>query len=128
MKLQYLLLGLAFTGALTSCEMDFTNPNGLGLNESLQTANDMQKWVDGAYAQLRGRSYGAYVTNTDVQTEHFNSTQNEGNRNGELHGWMANSSTDQIDDTWGGYYTMLKNINNIIEKVPNVKAEKEADK
>ena len=128
MKLQYILLGLAFTGALTSCEMDFENPNGLGLGESLKTANDMQKWVDGTYAQLRGRSYGSYMTNTDVQTENFNATLNEGNRNGELHGWMANSSTDQIDDTWGGYYTMLKNVNNIIEKAPAINVDKAADK
>lgn len=123
-----LLLFLAASVMVVSCDLDRYPYNAIEQSQSFMTIKDATTLNNGLYASLRGRVYGIFTFSTDVQADLLNATLDYGNRNGFPHKWGQFLSDDYtIRDTWQNYYSAITNVNNVIDNSGRIKIENDAD-
>jgi hypothetical protein len=119
-----LMVGGVSLLAMTSCEkkLDLYPYDSIELSQSFKTIQDARAWNNSIFQHLRGRVYGLYMYSQDVQGDQLNATLDYGNRNGNPHRWDDSFRADDytIRDVWQGYYSTMKNVNAIIQNMPNV--------
>lgn len=123
-KLKYIVIGLLGI-SMTSCKKEnlekFPTSN-IALDQSFQSVRDAKTWNTGLYGLLRGRFYGIYQYNQDVQGDQLNATVDFGNRNGFPHRWEGFEATEtNLNAVWTGYYLGITNANIMLEGFEKIK-------
>lgn len=113
---KYILMGIAITSLLSSCDLDLYPYNVIESSQSFKTVSDAKNWANRLHSDLRGRVYGHYILSPDIQADQLNATSDYGNNYGSVHRWTDLTSDNyQIRDNWQGYYSALINVNTAIE-------------
>lgn len=112
---------------LTACDLD-QMPNGqLPIEESWQQVSDAQQYQNGMYDALRSATYPPNIYSTDVQADQFNAANSYGNWMGYHHRWdFSDTQTTGDSPIWSRNYTTIKECNNIINNIDNIKAENDS--
>lgn len=133
LKLNYIVIGL-FGLFMVSCKksnLEKFPTSSIELEQSFQSVRDAKNWNTGLYALLRGRFYGIYQYNQDIQGDQLNATVDFGNRNGFPHRWEGFEATEtNINSIWSGYYRGITNANimlNGFEKITPANATETAE-
>lgn len=114
LKMTMVVVGLGL--ATISCELEKFPYDQIEQTQAFKSVKDAQTLNNGMYAQLRLRTHGLAMFNTDVQADLFNATLDYGNRNGFPHRWTEFLDSDySLRDIWRPYYSALANVNNIIQ-------------
>lgn len=118
LKLNYIAIGLLAL-SIASCKkehLDKFPSSNIELDQSFQSVRDAKTWNTGLYSLLRGRFYGVYQTNQDVQGDQLNATVDFGNRNGFPHRWEGFEATEtNLNTIWRGYYSGITNANIMLD-------------
>lgn len=118
LKLSYIAIGL-FALSIASCKkgnLDKFPTSNIELAQSFQSVRDAKTWNTGLYGLLRGRFYGIYQYNQDIQGDQLNATIDFGNRNGFPHRWEGFEATEtNINSIWSGYYRGITNANIMLD-------------
>lgn len=120
MKLKsiYIAAGLLML-SIASCKkstLDKFPTSSVELDQSLQSVRDAKLWNTGLYALLRGRFYGIYQYNQDIQGDQLNATVDFGNRNGFPHRWEGFEATEvNLNTIWTFYYRAITNANIMLD-------------
>ena len=114
---KYLLSLLLVGGALfTSCDMNQLAPGELQDTESLQTVNDAMLYRNNIYASFRALCSGAYVTDVELEMDHFVGVIGNGSRGQNFSTAAITSANGDIADNYYGCYSVMKNINFLISE------------
>lgn len=104
-----------------SCELNQYPYNAIEQTQAFQSMKDAATLNNGLYASFRGVVYGIYMFSTDVQADELNATLDYGNRNGFPHKWTPLLADDYtIRDTWRYQYSVITNINNVINNMGKI--------
>lgn len=102
---------------LTSCDMN-TEPDGsISLGDGVQTMNDVKAERNGLYSFLRSRSGGAYTSLSDLQSDLFIGTMQNGNAYLPFTTGNIQSNDGDIESIWAGLYSGLMQVNYFLEYV-----------
>lgn len=112
----------------SSCKKDFleqTSPNGVSINESFQTQNDILLAVNGTYQALRspnciGENAGLW---TDDRSDDVNTTDNQSN-NGEpfqFTSFSLVSSNTYLYSHWTALYVPVSRANLVLSAIAKIK-------
>ncbi len=116
-----MLLGLT----VVSCDMDKEPYGSLVEENALQSLNDVHRFRNSMYASLRGMTLGGWIVRSDIQMDEFHGVINNGNRLGIVSNGIFTSSTDEVTDYWGGCYSVIASANYLINKIEELKTDKE---
>lgn len=112
-----IFLAIAAIGlTLTSCDMDLNMPGTVTDNESVTTASDVEAFRNGIYSSFRALTSGGYVTDTELEMDKFLGTLDNGHRGQDFSTAQIPASNADITDNYAGCYSVMKNINFIIER------------
>lgn len=114
--LSILTLGIV----LTSCDMDKDQPGTIPDTSSLTTAADAKAYRNNAYSSFRALTSGGYITDTELEMDKFIGTFGNGARGQSFATAQINSSNSDIDENYSGCYSVMKNINFMLEKAPQL--------
>ena len=121
MKKVYISLMLLL-GLLCSCEMDKTPYGSLDDTSAIQSMNDLSRLRNGVYTRLRSMTSGAWVTYSDIQMDQFHGLTSNGNRVGVISNGLINSSDDDLESIFSGCYSVIANMNYLIEQCDKLAA------
>lgn len=123
MKKIFLSLLLVGGTLLSSCNMDELAPGQLNDEEALQTVTDAQQFRNNVYSSIRALCSGTYVTDTELEMDHFIGVQGNGSRGQTFSTAQITSSTSDVGDNYAGCYSVMKNINFLISGAEEIKAK-----
>lgn len=114
-----IILGLAVGAAalLSSCSMDTTNFGVMSQEVAIQSLNDVHKYNNGLYMQLRSIMAGQYIARPEIQADKFVATIGYGNRNGSYSAWTLNASDGDIEGMYQAMYNVINDVNFIVPKI-----------
>ncbi len=119
MKINKYFTGLMLGAALvTSCDMNQVPDNTIGLDNGLQSVAEVSAERDGLYSFLRGCCGGGYVVITDLQSDLFIGTMQNGNSYLSMTTGNIQSDDTDIEGIWAGYYAAIVQVNYFLDKVP----------
>lgn len=101
---------------LTSCNMDEIEPNTILDTEAINTAKDVEYFRNNLYSSLRALMAGDYITLTELEMDQFVGITGNGNRGMYVNTATVNSSSECVTDDYNGAYSVMKDINFLIEK------------
>lgn len=115
---KFSVLALLALPMATSCELDQYSPTNPSPEELTYTMPQAEAWRLGLYTTLRS-VYGFDIS--DLQTDNFVLTNQDGNQNGLEFNWVFNNSdTDRATTVWANAYTTILRANTVLENVPKV--------
>ncbi|MDE6802964.1 MAG: RagB/SusD family nutrient uptake outer membrane protein, partial [Muribaculaceae bacterium] len=103
---------------LSSCDMNETPENTIGLDNGLQSVAEVTAERDGLYSFLRSRCGGGYAVIPDLQSDLFIGTMQNGNSYLAMTTGNIQSDDSDIEGVWAGYYSAIVQLNYFLEKVP----------
>lgn len=121
-KLFLLAAVLFFAGC--DKDLEIAPPSSITINSFFKTEDDARSAINGVYVQMRNISGGIY-TYGDERTDLVNQAPDLGA------GSDINRNTIQpvtAGTSWAGYYTLLKDVNLVIAKVPDIAFTNENEK
>ena len=104
-------------GTLTSCDMNNEPEGTITLGEGIQSMSDVHSARTGLYSYLRGRSGGTYTTLSDLQTDLFIGTMQNGNSYLPFTTGNILSNDGDIQGIWAGLLNGIMQCNYYIENV-----------
>lgn len=112
------VLALLALPVATSCELDQYSPTNPSPEEIVYTMPQAESWRLGLYTTLRS-VYGFDIS--DLQTDNFVLTNQDGNQNGFEFNWTFNNNdNDRSTTVWANAYTTIFRANAVLENVPKV--------
>ena len=112
------VLALLALPVATSCELDQYSPTNPSPEEIVYTMPQAESWRLGLYTTLRS-VYGFDIS--DLQTDNFVLTNQDGNQNGSEFNWTFNNNdNDRSTTVWANAYTTIFRANAVLENVPKV--------
>lgn len=115
---KYSVLALMALPVATSCELDQLSPTNPGPEEVVNTVDDAESWRLGLYDGFRA-ACGFEIS--DIQTDNFVLTNQDGNAHGLTYSWQfLNSEVDDQTTVWSNAYTMIRRANDVLAYVPQV--------
>ncbi len=113
-----ILLSIFLAGSLlTSCDMD-TQPDGsIQLEGGFQKFNDVTDQRTGLYAALRSRCGGSYTALSDLQTDLFIGTMNNGNYYTAFTTGNIQSNNGDFEGFWSAPFSEVMQVNYFLEQV-----------
>lgn len=128
MKKYILIASLAFAGVFTSCDVERLPGDGIAIEESFQTLDDVELFRTGLYSGYRSSNYNGRRILSDFQVDIVNAVADYGNRKGLLYTWQDGMATDyDIEDYYELHYITISNINNFLENIDEIEIEDSAD-
>lgn len=121
MKKIFLSLCLICSLFTTSCDMDKTPIGALDDETAIQSLNDVFRFRNGLYINLRGLTNGSYVYITDMQVDQFQATMSYGNRNGIVHAGTFTSAEGEFESRWSTCYSVISSANYLLEQIDKLK-------
>ena len=116
MKMKKIYLGLMLLGSLfTSCDMDVKPEGSIMLDEGIQTINDALAERNGLYSFMRSRCGGSYVVTSDLQTDLFLGTMQNGNAYQSFVTGNILSNDRDIEGVWSGLLSGIMQVNYFLE-------------
>lgn len=117
MKRYHILFLTIFCLFLGACDDDLqiAPPSSISINSFFKNEDDAQSAMNGVYVQMRNVAGGLYLYGDERadNTEQTDlGTGNDANRN------AIQPTTGGSD--WGGYYSLLKDVNFVLAKVPEI--------
>lgn len=100
--------------------MDLNEPGKITDNESVKTVDDVKAFRNGLYSSFRALTSGAYIYNTEIEMDQFLGMFDNGNRLLSISNADVNASTSDIADIYSGAYSVMKNVNFLLELAPVV--------
>jgi len=129
-----ILLSLLLVGSmLTSCDMNLEPEGQINLGDGITKMADVTAQRNGLYAFLRTRSGGSYTGISDLQTDLFIGTMQNGNAYLSFTTGNILSNDGDIEGIWAGLLSGIMQVNYFIENVgafgesPELSAENKAD-
>lgn len=107
--------------SLSSCDMDLEAPGTINVEESVQTADDVKGFRNNIYSSIRALTSGAYITDTELQSDLFMGLRGNGGRGSTMSQGTFNPSTGDISSNYSGCYSVMKTINFLLEQANNLK-------
>lgn len=101
---------------LTSCNMDLDQPGTTLASESVQNVEDVAKFRNNLYNQLRALTSGSYVVGTDMQSDQFVGLRGNGGRGSTWTQSNINPSTSEISGPYSGCYGAISTCNFLLQK------------
>lgn len=89
---------------LSSCDMNLEQPGSITVGESVQTADDVRGFRNNLYSSLRALCGGAYITDSELQSDFFIGLRGNGGRGSTMSQSTFNPSTATISDNYSGCY------------------------
>lgn len=117
MKKIILGLAVAATALLSSCSMDTKNFGVMSQEVAIQSLNDVHKYNNGLYMQLRSHMAGTYIAYPEIQADKFVGTIVFGNRIGNFSTKSINASDQDVEDFYQEMYNVINDANFIIPKI-----------
>lgn len=108
---------MVVAGILTSCDMNNQPDGSITLDEGIQSMVDVRSERNGLYAYLRGRSGGSYTVLSDLQTDLFIGTMQNGNSYLSFTTGNILSNDRDIAGVWAGLFNGIMQCNYFIENV-----------
>ena len=108
-----LLLGAM---AFSSCDMDLKPVGTLDEETAIQSTQDMRKFRNTLYTNLRSVTSGAYVYLTDIQLDGFNGLISNGNNLSDFSYGQIYPTNSNVTNYWSSNYVMISNANALIDK------------
>ena len=113
-----ILLSLFLAGSLlTSCDMDTTPDGSIQLEGGIQKMTDITDQRTGLYAALRSRCGGSYTALSDLQTDLFIGTMNNGNYYTAFSTGNMLSNNGDIVSFWSAPFSGIMQVNYFLEQV-----------
>ena len=112
------LVGSLFT---TSCDMDKSPIGALDDQTAIQSLNDVFRFRNGLYGNLRGLTNGSYVYVTDMQADQFQAVMSYGNRNGIIHAGTFTSADGEFEGRWASCYSVIASCNYLLTQINKLK-------
>lgn len=106
--------------ALSSCDMNETQPGTIPDNKAIQTAEDCLSFRNGLYASLRALMAGDYITRTELETDYYVGIVGNGNRGMSFNTATVTSSLTDVTEPYDGSYSVMKNVNFLLEMANNL--------
>ena len=118
-----IFLALCLVGSLftTSCDMDKSPIGALDDQTAIQSLNDVFRFRNGLYANLRGLTNGSYVYVTDMQADQFQAVMSYGNRNGVIHAGTFTSADGEFEGRWSSCYSVIASCNYLLAEINKLK-------
>lgn len=118
-----IFLALCLVGSLftTSCDMDKSPIGELDDQTAIQSLNDVFRFRNGLYSNLRGLTNGSYVYVTDMQADQFQAVMSYGNRNGIIHAGTFTSADGEFEGRWAGCYSVIASCNYLLAEINKLK-------
>ena len=118
-----IFLALCLVGSLftTSCDMDKSPLGALDDQTAIQSLNDVFRFRNGLYANLRGLTNGSYVYVTDMQADQFQALMSYGNRNGIIHAGTFTSAEGEFEGRWASCYSVIASTNYLLAEINKLK-------
>lgn len=101
---------------LTSCDMDLDQPGSKRDDTSIEDAEDCRSFRNNIYSSFRALTSGSYITDTELEMDHFIALYDNGSRGMTFNTATINSQNSDITSLYSGCYSVMKNINFLIEK------------
>lgn len=117
----FMLLGLT----VVSCDMDKEPYGSLVEENALQSMNDVHRFRNSLYSNLRSMTLGSWLVTSDIQMDEFHGVINNGNRYGIISNGIFTSSSDEVTGFWGGCYGVIASANYLINKIEDLKTNEE---
>lgn len=118
-----LLFIIAFAGVSCDEDLKLAPPSSITVSSFFQSEDDARSAVNGMYVQMRSISNSLYLYG-DERAEHTEATDlgtgNDINRN------TIQPVTGGTD--WGAFYSLLKDINFVLAKVPDIEFANNSEK
>ena len=109
-------------GLLSSCDMDKAPYGSLDEVSAIQSMNDLSRLRNGVYTRLRGMTSGTWITYSDIQMDQFHGLTSNGNRVGTFSNGLITSSQDDIEGFFSSCYSVIANMNYLIEQCDKMAA------
>lgn len=107
-----LLIGSIFVGALlTSCSLNEEPVGQLNDLDALDNMDNIAKYRNGFYNNIRGITGGGFVYYTDIQADMFVGVQDNGNVLGSISLGNFNSVTTDLTGGWSSPYAAIASVN-----------------
>lgn len=115
-----LLSAVVLSAALTACDMNESEPGTIPDTNSIETADDCAAFRNNIYSSLRALMSGDYITNSELQSDYYVAIVGNGNRGMYMNLSTITSSLGDVTDPYDGCYSVLKNVNFLLEKAAQV--------
>lgn len=117
MKMKKIYLGLLLLGSLvSSCDMDVKPEGSIQLEDGIQSRNDALAERNGLYSFMRSRCGGGYVVTSDLQTDLFLGTMQNGNAYQPFVTGNILSNDSDIEGIWAGMLSGIMQVNYFLEE------------
>ncbi|WP_405259281.1 RagB/SusD family nutrient uptake outer membrane protein [Capnocytophaga stomatis] len=122
MKIKNIIVGGASL-LLTGCfSLDQYPQDSFANEDSFNTMNDADFWINGMYENLRESTHGVYMTSSELQTDLIDIRF--GTFGGNIYTWEEFTASEPVvQNIWRKYYRNIANINNCIEGFNQIKTE-----
>ena len=120
-KILHIYLMLALSLSIISCNMEKLPEGTLDDKTALQILNDLERFRNSLYGDMRALTNGSFVYLTDLQADQFQATVLSGNRNGVIHSGIFTSKDAEFQGRWGSCYAVISSVNYYLEKVNELK-------
>ena len=102
--------------AFSSCDMDLKPVGTLDEETAIQSTQDMRKFRNTLYTNLRSVTSGAFVYLTDIQLDGFNGLISNGNKLSDFSYGQIYPTNENVTGYWSGNYVMISTANALINK------------
>ena len=102
--------------AFSSCDMDLKPVGTLDEETAIQSTQDMRKFRNTLYTNLRSVTSGSYIYLTDIQLDGFNGLISNGNNLSDFSYGQIYPTNSSVTGYWSGNYVMISNANALINK------------
>ena len=116
MKKLYISMMLLGAMAFSSCDMDLKPVGTLDEETAIQSTQDMRKFRNTLYTNLRSVTSGSYIYLTDIQLDGFNGLISNGNNLSDFSYGQIYPTNSSVTGYWSGNYVMISNANALINK------------
>lgn len=106
-----LISSLLFGAMLTSCSLDEMPKGVLSEETALTNLDNIAKYRNGFYNNLRGFTAGAYIGYPELQADMFIGLQNNGNQYGVISLGNIGSETTDLTGAWSSPYASIASVN-----------------
>ena len=108
--------------AFSSCDMDLKPVGSLEEETAIQNSQDLRKFRNTLYTNLRSVTSGAFVYLTDIQLDGFNGLISNGNNLSNFSYGQIYPTNENVTGYWSSNYVMISNANALIGKAEGLRA------
>lgn len=116
-----ILYSALLTGFLfTSCNLHEEPFGQLNIDDAITSVANAEKFREGLYTGLRGRTAGAYISYTAIQGDEFIGVSNNGNRLGVISLGNINPGTTDLEGAWANPYSSIMQVNYYLPRLEEI--------